>query len=128
MRIPNWQRVTEWSSQAVELLNGVKYKNDLFISPKFLLGRALYENKTDKFLGIVKNYDLDYRKSKSCFRMETEKGFHFLTNTYTKFSHPETGEEIKQPLHPTRNGLKLWSRGYFISEKEYKSLYYTTRE
>jgi len=117
-----------FSKPTQEEKKGWGYKNELFISPKFLIGRVLYENKTHNNLGVVKSYDLEFRKSKCCFRIETDKGFCFLTNTYVKFHHPENGSEINQALHPTRGGLKLWSRGYFIPEKEYKSLYYKTEE
>jgi len=31
-------------------------------------------------------------------------------------------------LHPSRKGIKFWSFGHILSEKDYKSLYYKTKE
>ena len=55
VRIPNWQRVTEWSSQAVELLNGVKddMNNKLSKSDVGLIQGYPTENDWNKSKEIV---------------------------------------------------------------------------
>ncbi len=60
---------------------------------------------------------------------DTEMGNYRLTNCLMRFHNKLYDDEnYTIGLHPTRSGLYLWSRGFVIKKKDYKSLYYSTEE
>lgn len=99
------------------------YKNDLSISPTILVGKELFSKKES--VGIVEEVIFS---GKCKFKLKTKNGEYSLTGSKAKIYNPLYKEEQLMDLHPSRGGLRLWNLGYVIKEKDYKKLYYNTRE
>jgi hypothetical protein len=103
------------------------YKSELFISIKNLNGKELYNNK--KLIGIIDEcyFGKTYR-GRDAVMIKCKEKKYSLTDSQIKIYNKFSEKEELIDLHPSRKGIKFWSYGHILSEKNYKSLYYKTKE
>lgn len=103
------------------------YKNGLSVSLKNVVGKELFVGGMS--VGVVG--DCFFGKSArghESLRIKTDKGEYSPTGAQMKIYNSFTNEYVLIDLHPSRKGVKFWTYGHILSEKDYKSLYYRTRE
>lgn len=103
------------------------YKSELFISLKNVIGNELFID--NKLIGVIEDcfFGNSLQGHKSV-RMKVKDKEYSITGAKIKMYDKFGEQNILVDLHPSRKGIKFWSYGYIISEKDYKSLYYKTRE
>ena len=112
----SWKEIENWP-----------YKSDLAISLKNVIGKELFIE--GNFIGIVDNCFLGKSgKGHDSIRIKCRNEEFSLTGAKVKMYDKFSEKEVFVDLHPARSGIKFWSFGYIISEKNYKSLYYKTKE
>lgn len=104
------------------------YNSDLFISIDNIKGRELY-NKKNFLIGVVEDcyFGKGPRGHKAVLIKSGNKEYS-LTESKVKIYNKFSDSEELVDLHPSRKGIKFWSNGHILSEKDYKSLYYKTKE
>lgn len=103
------------------------YKSELLISIDNLKGKELYIK--DKLIGVVDDcYFGKGLRGHSAVLIKSGDQEYSLTESRVKIYNKFSEQEELVDLHPSRKGIKFWSLGHILSEKDYKSLYYKTRE
>lgn len=103
------------------------YKSELLISIYNLKGKELYIK--DKLIGVVEDcYFGKGPRGHNAVLIKSGDQEYSLTESRVKIYNRFSEQEELVDLHPSRKGIKLWSFGHILSEKDYKSLYYKTRE
>jgi len=106
------------------------YKSDLYVSYRFLKGKKLYFK--EKYIGLIDDIylrpRLDLRNDDLRLYIKSNGVEYSPTNCFIEYKNPYYNRIEKISLHPNRTGKKFWELGYLIDEKDYKSMYYTTKE
>lgn len=103
------------------------YKSELLVSFYSLIGKELYDK--EKFIGIVEDcYFGKGPRGHSAVLVKSGDQEYSLTESKVKMYNKFSEQEELVDLHPSRKGIKFWSNGHILSEKDYKSLYYKTKE
>ncbi len=99
------------------------YNTTLTVSPNFLINKKVRVKGVEKYINDVK---FSYYGKLILYFNDNSIGN--LTNTFLIIINPIT--EIKSiiQLHPGRKGKTLWSKGYYLEENLFKSMYYETNE
>lgn len=103
------------------------YDAPLWTSPSNFLGCELIYHGEDVGPITMVNIGTTHRGNKN-LSFETEKGSYKFSYCHVKFFNKLFGKEQKVSLHPARGGMNMWTRGFVLNEKDYKSLYYQTEE
>lgn len=103
--------------------NNWKYKTSLYISPKALIDKeVLYNNE------LYTITDIELNKYGKLIILLNDKTIASPTTCFLKIYNPIIDSFSFIQLHPGRKGKILWSKGYYLEEKIYKELYYSTAE
>jgi hypothetical protein len=103
------------------------YKNELLISIENVIGKELYYK--NEYVGIIeKCYFGKNSRGRESVLIESKNKKFPLTYSKVKVYNKFYEQEDIIDLHPSRKGIKFWSNGHILSEKDYKSLYYKTKE
>lgn len=103
------------------------YKSGLVVSLKNIIGKELFVE--NRFIGIVSDCFLGKSgRGHVSVRIKSGDEEFSLTGAKVKMYDKFSEKEVIVDLHPARKGIKFWSLGHILSEKDYKSLYYKTKE
>jgi hypothetical protein len=103
------------------------YKSKLSVSIENLIGKELYNKES--FIGIVEDcYFGKGPRGHSAVLIKCGNQDYSLTESKVKMYNKFSDKDELIDLHPSRKGIKFWSNGHILSEKDYKSLYYKTKE
>jgi len=103
------------------------YKSKLSVSIENLIGKELYNKES--FIGIVEDcYFGKGPRGHSAVLIKCGNQDYSLTESKVKMYNKFSEKDELIDLHPSRKGIKFWSNGHVLSEKDYKSLYYKTKE
>lgn len=119
------RKIFNFSKASKEEVCKWPYKSILSTSMNNVIDKEIFED--DFFEGVV--IKVTYSKFGGGLRFVTDKGkILSCTGTKIKIFNPIYNEYELIELHPTRKGKNFWSLGYIIKEKDYKSLFYKTKE
>jgi hypothetical protein len=105
-----------------------EYKSDLFISLENVVGKFVFVGEVNIGKATRCFFGKSGRGQKSV-RVKTDLNKEIsITDAKIQIYDRFSKKNVLVKLHPSRGGVKFWSHGYIISEKDYKSLYYKTRE
>jgi very-short-patch-repair endonuclease len=108
-----------------------RYHTPLWTSPSNFIGCDLIHKgkEVGKVIAVSLRPSLNKQSTTKVMSLQTESGCYKFSNCDIRFKNAlYDGREQVMNLHPTRAGAYLWSRGFVIGEKDYKSLYYQTEE
>lgn len=107
------------------------YKCNLAISPHYLIGKVLWNEKK-----IISDYRFSKFKGRSVLQLlireytnnEKEPYWIPLTGTKITLESPIYKKKIPLDLHPSRGGKFFWEHGFQMKRYDYKKLYYKTKD
>lgn len=117
----------EFEKASKEEVENWPYKSGLVVSLKNIVDKEVFVE--DEYIGIVEDCFLGKSgRGHISVRIKVGDKEFSLTGAKVKMYDKFSEKEILVDLHPTRKGIKFWSFGHILSEKDYKSLYYKTKE
>jgi len=102
------------------------YKLELNVSLDILKGKECFVEEVSE--GVISEVVYVKHKGRNIIKVKTEKGMFSLTKSSIKIYNKLYDVVDEQKLHPTRSGAKLFTNGFLINERQYKSMYYNTVE
>lgn len=104
-----------------------KYDTPLWTSPSNFIGCDLIY-RGDEVGPITEVHIHTTKRGQKAISFNTANGNYKFSYSHVRFFNRLYGQEQVISLHPTRGGQYMWSRGFVLNEKDYKSLYYQTEE
>jgi len=108
-----------------------RYHTPLWTSPSNFIGCDLIHKgqEVGKVIAVNLRPSLNKQSTTQVMSLQTKSGCYKFATCDIRFKNAlYDGREQVLNLHPTRAGAYLWSRGFVMGEKDYKSLYYQTEE
>lgn len=117
----------EFEKASKEEVKNWPYKSELVVSLKNIIDKEVFVE--DEYIGIIEDCFLGKSgRGHISVRIKVRDKEFSLTGAKVKMYDKFSEKEILVDLHPARKGIKFWSFGHILSEKDYKSLYYKTKE
>lgn len=104
-----------------------KYDTPLWTSPSNFIGCDLIYHG-DEVGPITEVHIHTTKRGQKAISFNTANGNYKFSYSEVRFFNKLYGQEQVISLHPARGGMHMWSRGFVLNEKDYKSLYYQIEE